>query len=278
MSDVILTVIVPIYKGEKYVCVVEKMVREALLIAGIFDKSELIFINDYPKEHINSNSSWYRVYNNEKNIGIHASRIKGLENALGQFIHFLDQDDVISKSFYKEQLKVIGNKDIAVANAILENDKGSFLEYRNCFEWMLVRRPLMYGLIGSRIVSPGQCIVRFKSIPLMWTKKAIKKNGADDLMLWLAMFAEGRKIKLNKKTLYKHSHTGSNLSLEEDKMLESMKEMSKRLIDVYPNYIPVRIQKRRTEFMNGQRSGMMFYSIDKIRKIVRIFRRSKGNS
>ena len=76
MIDV--SIIVPLYKGDKYIDSIIRNVELCLCKAGIF--AELIFVNDYPNEKLK-----YRegeqckclFLNNERNIGIHASRVHG---------------------------------------------------------------------------------------------------------------------------------------------------------------------------------------------------------
>lgn len=278
-DNIIVSVVVPLYKGKTYIDSVSKMVKKALEHADIYEHSELIFVNDYPEEPLIDGDSWYTIYNNEKNMGIHGSRVQGLNLAHGRFIHFLDQDDKIKKEFYKIQIARINDKDVIVANALLEHENGASPEYRNAFERWLVKHPKMYGIIGCRIESPGQCLVKAESIPEIWKLNILENNGSDDLMLWLSMFAEKRTIGVHKDILYRHTYTGENLSLEENKMMASLSEMSERLKALYPNDGPIASLYKRVKYMLGEEKSLFYTAVDKSRDVVKsIKQRIQGKS
>lgn len=268
----VVTVIIPLYKGEKYIDHDYKMVRRALEKADIWDCSEIIFVNDYPEELIDFERENCTVINNQKNLGIHGSRVEGLKKSQGEYIHFLDQDDDISGRFYQSQLRNIKNNDVIVANAVLEHKGYSNLEYRNIFEYFLVRHPLAYTVIGCRIESPGQCLIKRRSIPDFWKNNLLKSNAADDYMLWLSLFAEGKRFKINKDILYRHNYTGDNLSLDERKVNQSLSEMTGKLAAYYPRCITIKILKMREDYMAGRLgiSGRIFFgTVDIARNGIR---------
>ncbi|MGN1181929.1 MAG: glycosyltransferase, partial [Faecalibacillus sp.] len=87
-----ISIIIPFYKGKQYL--------DYLL--DIFDKNkklikeemEVIFVNDYPEEPLFiSGLHCYDIHviNNKINMGIHHSRVNGLNQAKGKYVIFLDQ-------------------------------------------------------------------------------------------------------------------------------------------------------------------------------------------
>jgi len=58
-----------------------------------------------------------KVYTNKRNLGIHASRICGLHHSTGEYILFLDQDDVIEPRYFLSQFQAIGDSDAVICNA-----------------------------------------------------------------------------------------------------------------------------------------------------------------
>lgn len=53
---------------------------------------------------------------NPQNLGIHKSRVNGINLAHGDYILLLDQDDSITDDYLKEQLNAIESADISVCN------------------------------------------------------------------------------------------------------------------------------------------------------------------
>lgn len=65
----------------------------------IDDRSDEIYISNFHDDRI-------KLIRNEKNLGPGASRQKGVENSSGDFICFLDSDDIYLPTFLDVQLKV----------------------------------------------------------------------------------------------------------------------------------------------------------------------------
>lgn len=249
-----VSVIVPLYYGKKYIDGLYHMITTALAKAQLLENSEVIFINDCPDEKIELNGYTYaKLINNKQNIGIHGSKCYGFHKAKGCYIHFLDQDDVISEDFYKSQLKKINDADVIVCNAILENPTYERILYRSWFSLYMVKLPKIYVYIDNRVESLGQCIIKRDTLPEEWTKSIMGKNGADDYYLLLSMFEKKRKIEINYDVLYRHVYTSVNLSLDRDAMVESVNSVAKLMHKYYPDSRLTRLLYRRVEYLNGSR-------------------------
>ena len=231
-----VSIIVPLYKGGKYVHSIISMVSEnakTMQSRGFSEKVELIFVNDYPKETIVISDHCTDLItviliSNEKNCGIHSSRVKGINHSSGEYIYLLDQDDRIMDSFLSSQLELIHNNestDLIIANGILEYPLSSKTIYSNRFMHNLTKDIYAYAYFDNRIISPGQCLIRKAAIPNEWKNSFLSKNGADDMLLWLLILSKSSKIKLNPQVLYTHVNTGSNVSNDLSSMYESVDEM-----------------------------------------------------
>lgn len=271
MNDrIIVSTIVPLYKGDIYVHSMVEQCMRSYEQAGIIGNAELIFINDYPDQKIEiPDNKYVYLYNNEKNCGIHKSRSIGIKKARGKWIHFLDQDDSISIDFYKSQLELPDDSDIIVSNAIIKDRGYNRVFYRNWIEKFIVRHGFFYIELDNRIISPGQCLIKKSSIPPVWCDHCMSVNGADDFLLWLYMFDERCNITVNPEPLYTHEFTGSNLSADTTKMINSMNELF-HLYSLYStNKKNVKALQKKIRFINGDYS-----TIDgKIRRIVLILRK-----
>ena len=220
-----ISIIVPIYKGKKYindiVNQVEKCVKK---LDG--QQVELLLVNDYPKDILENQKSKLisiRVFNTDKNLGIHGARIKGIRFCEGKYILMLDQDDRISDNYLKSQMKVIsdGNADAVICRA-RENGR-SIYNVSNPFERTVDINYMYTG--GNAIVSPGQVLLKKESISQMWLENILTHSGADDWFLWLCMFAEGKRMVLNDEELYEHVISGNNFSWNSEEMIQSENEI-----------------------------------------------------
>lgn len=220
-----ISVIIPLYKGGKYIKAIVDMMEKSFDYAEHNQrklKMELIFINDYPEEKFDEiRSQKLRIsyiYNN-KNMGIHASRIIGIHAALGIYIHMLDQDDIIKENFYISQLQCIENREAVVCNGVYRTNKFIFEpEMSEIDENLFISK-------GCQIISPGQVLVRKNSIPQAWIKNIIQNSGCDDWLLWILMVYQGSKFSYNSEMAYIHVEDGNNQSFHWDRMSISLAEI-----------------------------------------------------
>ena len=96
-------------------------------------------------------------------------------------------------------------------------------------------------MIRDFIVSPGQCLIKKNSIPMEWRRCVMKKNGADDYLLWLLMFNNKMSVSVNDAFVYTHKYTGGNISADLEVMFQSSLELLELLKrnpkDVYKRQI-----------------------------------------
>ena len=204
---------------------------------------ELIIVNDSPSVPVDlkdiSVDFAYRIINHENNFGIHQARVTGLNICEGEYVLFLDQDDELLDNALASQLEFITreNADMVICNAYMERKDGSsYLSYRAKSDFVRITDLQFYLKSHNVIKSPGQCLIKRKNIPLEWTKYIMKRNGSDDLFLWILMLEKSSKFVLNKNALYIHKYTGENLSESEEKMTISSLEIAEFLSKIA--YIP----------------------------------------
>ena len=261
-----ISVIVPLYYGKKYIQNIVNMMRrnqeKCIDVADL----ELILVNDSPDEKI-SEDEWkgqkdfdIKLVSNQKNQGIHYSRVYGLSYATGQYIMFFDQDDIIADDYFVSQLKHMSKKcDVVVANGSAQYATYSKCLYRFAFMQWTVKHIWFYAKFDCRIISPGQCLIRKDSIPEIWKKNILKINGADDYFLWLLLLTRKCKFDINREKIYIHVYTTVNTSNDENKMKQSVIEM----LSLVGKSISIKNQKR-----IGARISRRNGIIDSITKIV----------
>lgn len=102
-----ISVIMPVYNGEHFVSTAIDSI-----LAQSWTDFELILINDGSTDKSQDIINGYgdariRIINNEKNVGLSATRNIGLEAALGKYIAWLDCDDVSEPTRLEKQLELM---------------------------------------------------------------------------------------------------------------------------------------------------------------------------
>ena len=106
------SIIVPVYNGEKYL---ERCINS--IINQTYKNIELILINDGSEDGTGkickkySNNDTRVIYIKQDKYGVSYSRNKGIENATGDYITFIDADDYINVNTIREMnKKILNNK------------------------------------------------------------------------------------------------------------------------------------------------------------------------
>ncbi|MCR5416713.1 MAG: glycosyltransferase [Pseudobutyrivibrio sp.] len=216
-----ISVITPFYEGDKYMeKYVGAMLKNEKSLKAAGHELEVVLVNDSPWKKLEATpilNQPIKVVTNPENKGIHYSRVAGLKAATGDYIMFLDQDDLIVEDALTALLydAIKTDAEVTVANALLEQADGSkLLWYRNDYHKALVGDLDTYLNIGIQIISPGQCLIKKSAIPEFWMENLVKVNGADDYYLWLLMLAKKARFKYVDQPLYIHKYTGANISAD----------------------------------------------------------------
>lgn len=281
-----VSVITAFYCGNSYMeqyvdCLYNN--RENLSVG---DELEILLINDSPQEEVllpkKAAELPLRVYTQSENGGIHKARVRGLEESCGEYVMFLDQDDVLEDNAIAKHLERVrgwrehikkwqtpnanfvgtGLEDlmmnpVSVSNAQLEQKDGSKpLWYRSDFHKGKIGDYKTYLKVGVQIISPGQCLLPKALIPKVWKTQICKKNGSDDYYLWLLLLARKIPFLLVDEPLYVHKYTGRNLSGSTKNTDASTYEFLDYLRqDVFVREKDVLLLERMTGYKDTFRSG-----------------------
>lgn len=219
-----ISVIVPIYNGEKYIPDLIRQAEENQRQVEDKIEVELVLSNDNPNtvlDAYDSNIVEVKTINAELNGGIQQARIRGLNESCGEYVVFLDQDDKIFANYIKNQYEKIGDADAVVCRCI--HDGKQFYNLDSPFERMITKEYMLTQ--GCPIISTGQVMFRRSSIPKCWKENVMKINGADDYLLYLCLIKEGKRFSLNQAVDFEHVVNGINASLDMLRMTESEREM-----------------------------------------------------
>lgn len=258
-----VSIVVPFYKGNKYINTVLKMVKENAAIAENISV-ELIIVNDSPEiavcyDNDLVDSYQLTVVQHENNRGIQQARITGINAAQGKYILMLDQDDEIAPNTIKSQYDLIGDHAAVLSNGYSESvDKLRKKLYRSQKQMAVVNDFSYYFYFGNMIASPGLCLIRKDKIPSLWMTNVMQINGADDWLLWVLFLNEGNRFVLNNAFLYVHKNDGQNTSNNDRKMLDSSQEAldilrNKGITDTHLLRIYERRLRMRRAYLNGSK-------------------------
>jgi glycosyltransferase involved in cell wall biosynthesis len=223
-----VSIIVPLFKGKKYIeSIIESIQRNIKEYSKYFNyECELIFVNDDPSEHLkvdleNCIGLNVKIFNMEKNLGIHGARVFGYKQSRGRFILFLDQDDKISDEYIVQQRMQIQDYDAIVCNVYREK-VWMITKRKHCSDDKLYKTTQLKSFLdGNSIISPGQVLIRKDKIPVLWLNEILTINGADDYLLWVLMLSQGARFTINTDCLFTHMEYGSNTSSNSRGMYES---------------------------------------------------------
>lgn len=139
----LISVVVPIYNTESYL---KKCVDS--IINQTYTNIEIILVDDGSIDNSGKICDEYEKKDNrirvlhKKNEGVSSARNKGIEEASGEYIGFVDSDDYIESTMYEKLLNsIINNKtDIAICNYSSNNEfdlKKNILSQQEMFDLIL---------------------------------------------------------------------------------------------------------------------------------------------
>ena len=114
------SVIIPIFNSEKFI-------RKTLvhLKNQNFKNFEILIINDHSIDNslkickiLSKKYKNISIFNNKKNLGVSISRNKGIKNAKGEYIIFLDSDDYLLNNSIGKINNFINNKKPIIQSAM----------------------------------------------------------------------------------------------------------------------------------------------------------------
>lgn len=244
--DPIISIIVPVYNVELYL---ERCIES--ILNQSFKDIEIILIDDGSTDLSGKICDRYVEIDDriicihQKNMGVSSARNKGIEISRGQYIGFIDSDDLVHKDMYKILYEAINkyNVDISCCNAIkLGEDK---IDSINIEEIRGETKVLTQINIFKHLY--GNSNDDFKYIAL-WNKLISKDilgtlkfedTGSEDLVFNNVLFSRVKKMAFVNQNLYfwithKQSLSHKKFNERNVKILDSY-ESSYKFLDKYMN-------------------------------------------
>ena len=235
-AEPVVSVIIPAYKVAQFINATLRSV-----LGQTFTNYEIILINDGSPdtEDLEREITPYRhliTYLRQPNKGAGAARNAGIRVARGEFIAFLDGDDLWLPNFLTEQLALIatGNFDLVYADAV--NLYGTRLSRTTNMD---VNRS--EGAVTAESLIAGTCVVITSSV--VARRDAILEAGlfdenfpnSQDFDLWLRLAKNGARMNYQEKVLVHRRIYDGSLASNPIKSFEgeiSVLEKTSRRVDL----------------------------------------------
>ena len=192
--DIKISVVMPVYNTEKYV----KRCVESVL-QQTYRNIELIIVDDCSPGNIKEIAQYFvnadsrvQIISHEKNKGLFRARLTGAEHATGEYIAFIDSDDVWKKSKIKEQIKFMQNN-----NYLLTHTSYNIVDKYNK---IITTRKAVQKLSYENLLN--SCDIGLSTV--MINRKKVKKilfgstRTKEDYSLWLTLSKQTAFYGLNK--------------------------------------------------------------------------------
>ncbi len=207
MDEILVSVVMPAYNCTAYI----GAALESALIQDV--PMEIIVINDCSRDNLDgfmqryANNPVIRYVKNEKNMGVAETRNRGIALARGEYIAFLDADDIWAPGKLKRQLQLMKEKDVVICSTARE-----LMEIDGTLTGYVIPVKTDYTFADIRIQNHLNCssvVIRSevaKEFPMH------HDDGHEDYLMWLEVLRKyGRGCAINEPLLkYRISTSGKS--------------------------------------------------------------------
>ena len=211
--DPIISIIIPIYKSEKFI---EKCSRS--LFEQTLNNIEFIFINDSTPDisisllyniidHYPNREEKFKIINLEKNQGVANARNVGIENATGEYVIHCDSDDWVDKDMYERLYRKAQETDADIVGCNFRHEF-SDIQYDFHQQYSESMEENIRRLINGKIF-PSLCTSLTKRELIIKNNISfpIGLNMGEDLFFNLQLYLHATKIVGMDWTPYHYRHT-----------------------------------------------------------------------
>lgn len=181
----LISVIMPAHNAEMYI---DAAIRSVL--SQDYQNWEMIIIDDASTDSTASVISTYcsidsriRCITFSQNQGVATARNAGIAEAKGDYIAFLDSDDLWSSEKLRTQLDAIGKADFSYTAYAVMNAEGTVLYYYSVPERISLEMLLKENWIGCSTVLVKSSVIKSYSF--------CSDVAHEDYLLWLALLKDG---------------------------------------------------------------------------------------
>ena len=229
MSKTLVSIVIPTWNSEKYI---KESVESAL--SQTYEYTEVIVIDDgstdHTKEILDSHISSKRInYIYQENKGLASARNTGIRSSKGEFIAFLDSDDIFLPEKIKKQIHSLENNadfDVSYCDILHFTDTEPREYFHHRYQYPSGQ--IFSALLKKQFINPLSVVVK-KSIFDKCGLFDENLRRSEDWELWLRLARAGIKFyHLNEILAHYRIRSAGNLS-----SVESEPEMKEKNLDIF---------------------------------------------
>lgn len=214
MTEGLVSVITPVYNVEKFI---EKTIKSVL--AQTYKKVEILLIDDCSTDNsamimkkISESNSKIKYFKLEKNSGAAVARNKGIEMAAGQYIAFLDSDDLWKPDKLEKELQLLKRTggDFAFTAIEMIDESGALVKGKR-----KIKDKVDYNfLLTNTMIATSSVLLDISKIGKF--QMPLIRSG-QDYATWLMLLRDGRIAYGIDEALTQYRRTEGSLSSKKTK-------------------------------------------------------------
>lgn len=177
-----LSIIIPYFNTEKYT---DELFR--VLVPQMNDKTEIILVDDGSERPFMFEEGWEKIqYIRKDNNGVSSARNRGLKEAKGEYIVFIDSDDLVSDDYIEQILKAIETNPDTVyiswksidgkLGKIIRNENDEFNPWNRCVWNRVFKKEYIDGLFFNEEMQVAEDDDFLNRLPVPSSKTYISKQ------------------------------------------------------------------------------------------------------
>ena len=186
-----VSVIIPNYNSEKYLKdTLDSVIRQT------YKDLEIIVIDDCSTDNWEEvigqfSDERIKVIKNEKNIGVSKTRNVGIENSNGEYIAFLDSDDVWEETKIEKQLNALEENDAVLVYTAVKYIEENGTPVKSGFVYQ-VKNDISYkDLLKQNVIACSSVLIKADVMKrYMFEKSSLH----EDYIAWLKMLKANEKF------------------------------------------------------------------------------------
>jgi glycosyltransferase involved in cell wall biosynthesis len=225
-----ISIIIPVYNGEKYVAqCIENMLCQT------YKNLEIIVVDDGSTDSSGEIAEKYpiKIIRFEQNRGLSAARNAGIAAASGEYIHFMDVDDLLNLEYYEKMLEATLLTDAEIACSSFFSEVA--VQTTNLFPDRLLLVAADDKILTTNVGRLGSaCYYLFKK-SLLLEKKLLFEEGRliEDVAFSLQAVYEANKVVTVPNAVYYYKKREGSIIHQKDRAFVQKREGDRQRAKVF---------------------------------------------
>ncbi len=212
-----VSIITPLYNCEKYITdtfnsVINQTYKnwEWIIVDDCSSDNSLNLIKKLAKNYEN-----IKIISLKKNSGPCVARNKGLDIATGDYVCFLDSDDMLDATMFEKQIKFISQNDYDIVYCSFRR-----LTDKSCSDYIVPKISTYKSILKGNPFFIGAVIYRLKTFSKeRFREDLYRSNDREDYAFWLSLLKKGYIAYANQEVLCTYRIVKNSRSSNKFKMI-----------------------------------------------------------